>query len=95
MDGKEGPWWGLAWWIWALACLAVAVVYLIIDTEGASTAGWRGWMLRWGHSLCWLLLASSFVVRMTPVFRWANLVAAAGGLVYLGFLVLKFTSGKG
>lgn len=94
MESKGSPWWGVDWWIWALGCLAVAVVYLVIDTEGAGSAasGWRNWVLRWGHGLCWILLAVSFVTRMGPWARSANLVAAAGGLVYLAFLALKLTS---
>lgn len=93
MEGNETPWWGVAWWIWALGCLAVALVYVVIDTEGAAGGtGWVSWMLRWGHSLCWVLLAASFLVRLGPFSRLANLTAAAGGLVYLGFLVVKFTA---
>jgi len=87
VNGEE-PWFGIAWWVWASGCPAVGIVYLLLD-EPAADAGLPGWWLRWGHGLCWALLAGSFVLRMTPWAPLASAVAAAGGLLYLVYFVLK------
>jgi hypothetical protein len=56
------------------------------------TTGFRYLVIRWGHALTWILLAINFVLRgITPSFnRTADLIAAAGGLAYLLFMVMTF-----
>ena len=86
--------WGIPWSILALAALAVAVVYLVLDTSGQSTgANWV--VLRWFHPLCWLLLALAALAmsQLTPLSPgWARPLAIAGGAIYAIFLATSLLS---
>ncbi len=78
---------GVPWIVLAAIALAVAVVYLFIQTTGTVT-GWRWLVLRWGHSLCWLLLAMAALAKAAigvpgPL---AVPLAIAGGAVYAAFI---------
>ena len=84
----------LPWFLWAGLALVVAVIYAFVWPHKALTVatGFRFLIIRWGHALTWLLLTINFVVRgINPKFNGtANLVAAAGGLMYLFFMVMTF-----
>ena len=56
------------------------------------TTGFRYFVVRYGHSLTWILLAISFFLRgLFPSFNGtANLFAASGGLMYLLFIMMTF-----
>ena len=88
--------WGIPWSALALVALGVMAVYLVLDTsQGATGISW--FILRWFHSLCWLLLAlAAFsMARVTPMpADWARPLAIAGGLTYAVFMVTSFLSGK-
>ena len=75
-------------WVWAGLCLAVAGVWVFVVPRPQLTAatGWRRFLLRWGHTLVWLLLAVSFGLRAIGWAGLADPVAAAGGLTYAAFL---------
>ena len=81
--------WGLPWSVLALVALGVMAVYLVLDTSnGATGVAWI--VLRWFHSLCWLLLALAAVAmaRITPIpLDWAKPLGIAGGLTYAVFVV--------
>ena len=84
--------WGVPWSVLALLALAIAVIYVVIDTAG-DAAGLRWWVLRWFHSLCWLLLALAALAmaRITPLPpQWANSLAVAGGAAYAIFIATSF-----
>lgn len=87
---------GIPWTLLAIAALIVAVVFAVIDTSGTSE-GWRWFVLRWGHSLCWVFLGAAALamtrVTLMPV-EWAGRLAALGGLLYLAFFVTMAT-GRG
>ena len=86
---------GLPWYVWGLLCLAVAAVYLLGRLHPSHKNGaparppWRQFVLRWFHSLVWVLLALACFVQ-------ADLIAGGGavggtlavlaGLLYLVFL---------
>ena len=57
--------WGIPWSVLALAALGVMAVYLVVDTShGTTGATWV--VLRWFHSLCWLLLALAALTAQAP-----------------------------
>lgn len=80
---------GVPWVAIAAVALAVAVLFVVIDTS-AGAEGWRYFVTRWFHSLCWVFLALGALARakVTPLpVDWAGALAGLGGLIYLAFLV--------
>jgi len=84
----------LPWFVWAGTALVIAVVYSFVWPEKAGTAaiGFRFFILRWGHTLTWILLAINFLLRgLSPSLNGlANLIALAGGVMYFLFLMMTF-----
>jgi len=84
------------WLLWAGLALIIAVIYSFVWPHKAVTAttGLRFFVLRWGHALTWILLAINFVLRgIDPGLNGgANIVALAGGLMYLLFMVMTFVA---
>lgn len=80
---------------WAVACLAVMTLYLIytpgLDVAKASAQlpRWQFFVVRWFHSLVWLLLAVSFFIRSAGANAKvpANVVALLALAVYFVFLI--------
>lgn len=85
-------WLNLPWFLWAAIALTVAAIYYYIWPRKAVTSntGLRYLIIRWGHTLTWILLAINFVLRgIDPSLNSAaNLVALAGGSVYVLFVVM-------
>jgi len=83
----------ISWWIWGALALAVAGVFVVFVPKAEKVNALQGLtfvIVRWFHSLVWLLLALSFFMRATEnetLTAWANPVALAGGLVYLLYMV--------
>ena len=84
----------LPWLVWAGLALVVAIVYAFVWPQKAAMAapGFRFLILRWGHALTWLLIAVHFLLRgLSPSLNGlANIMALAGGLMYLLFMVMAF-----
>jgi len=84
----------LPWFLWASLALIIAVIYSAVWPKNAVAVetGFRYFVLRWGHALVWVLLTINFVLRgIDPSFNGvANLIALAGGLMYLLFMVMTF-----
>jgi hypothetical protein len=84
----------LPWFVWAALALLVAVIYAFVWPHKvvSESAGLRFLIIRWGHTLTWLLLAINFILRgISPSLNGAaNLVAAAGGIVYILFMFMSF-----
>lgn len=84
----------LPYFVWTAIALVIAVIFVYVWPRKAVTAsaGFRYFVIRWGHALTWVLLAVSFLLRgINSSFNGiANLVAAAGGLTYLLFMVMTF-----
>jgi hypothetical protein len=84
----------LPWFVWAGLALLVAVVYAYVWPQKAAIAasGFRFFILRWGHALTWILLATNFLLRgISPSWNGAaNLLALAGGVFYALFLHITF-----
>jgi hypothetical protein len=85
--------WDLRWIAAMVGALLVAGVFAVFvpNAEKVNAAeGVQFFIARWGHSLVWMLLAVSFLMRATQnetLVGLANPVSAAGGLMYLAFLV--------
>lgn len=84
----------LPWFVWAGLALLLAVVWVYVGPHTKMTAvpGFRFFIIRWGHALTWLLLAVNFLLRgLSPSLDGvANVVALAGGAVYLWFMAMTF-----
>ena len=87
---------GIPWVVLAGAALALAIVYAVLPvTADPNTA--RFIILRWGHTVAWMLFAAAAVARArvtaAPV-EWAALLAATGGLVYVALMVTTMGGGS-
>jgi hypothetical protein len=84
----------LPWFLWAGIALIIAVIYTFVWPHKAATdtTGFRFFILRWGHALTWILLTINFLLRgIDPNFNGiANLIALAGGLMYLLLMIMTF-----
>lgn len=84
----------LPWLLWAVLAFFVAVIYTFVwpHKNLTLTAGFHYFILRWGHALAWVLLAINFLLRgLDPSMNGvANMVALAGALMYLLFLLMTF-----
>ncbi|MCA9874300.1 MAG: hypothetical protein KC441_11615 [Anaerolineales bacterium] len=82
----------VSWWVWGLLALIPAVLFAFVWPKkkvGPDTTAVRYFWLRWGHSLVWLLLSVSFLLRSLPGTAASvlpNLLALAALAVYLGFV---------
>jgi hypothetical protein len=54
--------------------------------------GFRLFILRWGHALTWVLLSINFLLRgISPSLNdTANIIALAGGIMYILFMLMAF-----
>ena len=84
----------LPWFVWAALALAIAMVYSFVwpHKAGAAATGLPFLILRWGHALTWLLLATNFLLRgLSPSLnQLANLIALVDGIIYGLFLFTSF-----
>jgi hypothetical protein len=84
----------LPWFIWAVATLIIAVVFAFVwpQEEAMGATGFQFLVIRWGHTLTWVLLAINFLLRgISPSLeQTANRVALAGGVVYILFIVMTY-----
>jgi hypothetical protein len=84
----------LPWFAWAGLTFIIAVIYFFVWPQKAVTIStdFRFLVIRYAHAVTWLLLAVNFLLRgLSPSFNGAaNLIAMAGGLVYLLFMVTTF-----
>lgn len=84
---------GVPWVIWGIGALAVAAVFVFVVPSADQVEAARGLsfvVLRWFHSLCWVLLALNFFVRAVGkagLNRVANLLAAGGGIAYAIYMI--------
>ncbi len=75
---------GIPWAVLALAGVVLAVSAAFLSDGGAAEGG-MWWLLRWGRSAAWLLLAGAALIRAkvtsTPL-EMAAPLAGLGGLIY-------------
>jgi len=84
----------LPWFLWAALALILAVVWVYVGphTKLTPSPGFRYFIIRWGHTLTWLLLAINFFLRgLSPSLDGvANVIAMAGGVAYVLFMAMTF-----
>ncbi|MBF8285253.1 MAG: hypothetical protein HW378_4168 [Anaerolineales bacterium] len=84
---------GIPFYLWGVVCLGVAAIYTAIwpkPKPGApARPAWRQFILRWFHTLVWVLLAGACWARATGWANapfWSNRLGLTGLAVYLIFL---------
>jgi hypothetical protein len=83
----------ISWWIWGCAALVIGLVYIFFVPKAKKIYAAKGLhfvILRWFHSLVWLLLAFSFFMRASEnnlLLEWASPVAILGGVLYFVYLI--------
>jgi len=84
----------IPYFAWTAIALVIAGIFVYIWPHKAVTTGFRYFIIHWGHALTWLLLAVSFSrsVRGTgpELNGGASLIALAGGVMYLLFMLMAF-----
>lgn len=84
--------WDMRWLLAAVVALIIAGVFAVFvprANQVNATEGLTFLIVRWGHSLVWVLLALSFLIRafdLKPLLPLANPLAMLGGLTYLLFI---------
>lgn len=90
----------IPWSLWGVGALVIAgifVVFLPRADKVNALQGARFVIVRWFHSLVWLLLALSFFLRAVQneaINGLANPLAALAGLTYLVYMVTMVGSLK-
>ena len=86
--------------VWGVLALGVAGVFAVVIYPSPEVVnaldGPTFIIMRWFHSLVWVLLAASFFLRATgnPSFHGiANLLAAGGGITYAIYLFTVVRTG--
>jgi hypothetical protein len=83
----------IPWLVWGILSLVVAGIFAIFvpAAEKVNAAvGLQFIIVRWFHSLCWLLIASNFFLRALGdknANGIANLLGAIGGVVYVIYII--------
>ena len=90
-----GGWLGVAWPVWAVLCLGVAVAYTVYwprprtPEQAQARAAWQTFVLRWFHGLTWYALALFCLLRLAlppDLAGYANWVALLALVCYLAFI---------
>jgi hypothetical protein len=88
-------------WVWVLICGALAAFYVLSwpRRKAAGLArGVRYWVLRWFHSLVWVLLAVSIALHTLPspaVHTVAKALAVLALITYLAFAAALLVPRRG
>jgi hypothetical protein len=77
--------------VWGVVCLGVATLYYFVWPEpeagNAPRPAWMRLVLRWFHSLVWLLLAAACFLQSAGAPAIGRSVGGVGLLVYVVFIV--------
>ena len=80
---------GVSWFVWAGLAAALAAMFTVIQIpkQTAQTTGLTHIVLRWSHSVTWVLLALSFLLRGAAPRLWslADVIGLAGLGSYIAF----------
>ena len=85
----------IPYFVWTALALGIAGIFTHVWPHQVVTvpsAGFRYFIIRWGHALTWILLAVSFFLRgIGPDLNGgSSFFALAGGVMYLLFMVMTF-----
>lgn len=89
-------WLGIPFWVYFAACLALSIVWLFIWPSGkvGPDAGLSYFLLRWGHSLTWALLAGACLCWALDAATVGTVLAVTSLPVYLAFMAAVFVGGS-
>jgi hypothetical protein len=78
---------GISWVVWAVLALIPAGLFSVVWPRPQKTSPpWMFWVLRWGHSVVWVLLALSCLARAGQLSGVAQFLSLLAGLSYAGFI---------
>lgn len=92
-------WFGIPWYGYAIGCLVVAISYMIFilePTKGYNWSAqpvWRFIILKWFHSLVWVLLATACLLMQWKGEQGTTLaksISLMSLLIYLLYLLFFF-----
>lgn len=88
---------GIPYWLWAILCLVLAVVWALVwpREQAMALSGIQFVVLRWFHALAWLLLALAALLASSPTLHNTAVprtVALAALPVYFFFLAVVVSS---
>lgn len=88
-------WLGIPYAVYALACFALALLWVVIWPEGKATAldGLPLLALRWGHALAWVFLGLSCLAATLRLPRLTGPFGLAAGAAYAAFVYSLVTAG--
>lgn len=91
----ERGWLNLPYVAWAAICLVVAVVWAVAwpHDRAVNAMGLRLFLIRWGHSITWGLLAVMCLMKasgQSGISDRGNLVGLLAVPAYLAFLAATF-----
>lgn len=78
----------------ALVALIIAAIYIkVIPEEAVVASGIQEMVLRYGHSLCWILLSqASLLWGINKTNKWSKLLAYTALATYIIFMVVLLAS---
>jgi hypothetical protein len=90
-----GAFLGISYAIWALICLGVSVLYFFVwpsskPERRTPRPAWIVFILRWFHSLVWLLLAGACLFLWLEFAALASYLAFAGLIAFVIFMLTMF-----
>ncbi|MBM7843464.1 hypothetical protein [Herpetosiphon giganteus] len=75
--------------VWSMLALIIAAIFVYVwpsDKVPGDTTSIRYLILRWGHTLVWLLIAGFILLRSIGAVTLANFLGTLAGLTYLAFI---------
>ena len=87
--------WGLPVEVWVGLCLVVAGIYGVIwprPTPGEQRSPWTAFILRWGHTLVWVLLAAALLAYRFVGLLPAQVLGLSGAALYVLFMATIISS---
>lgn len=84
---KQPFWTSVPWWVGGLGAWGLAFLFVWVGPDGRTAPEPARFWIRWGHSIGWVLIGLSLVLRPWVPPRWAHRIAGLGGLSYAGFVV--------
>jgi hypothetical protein len=81
---------GIPFLFWGVGCLVIAAAFAVAwpRTKVIQPEGWRYLILRWGHSLVWVFLGLSCLIRVLGSSGVADVVAFLALPTYATFLFM-------
>jgi len=75
--------------VWSMLALVIAAIFVYVwpsDKVPGDTTSIRYLILRWGHTLVWVLIAGFIFLRSVGATSLASLLGGLAGITYLAFI---------